>query len=81
MPARRITVRPCDAPANPMINATFETSPSLIPKIAARKRPKPAKKARKAAAGQKEMLMPIAGKKPAKEAAKKPAARPQRKSA
>jgi DNA end-binding protein Ku len=36
---------------------------------------------RKAAAGQKEMLMPIAGKKPAKEAAKKPATRPQRKSA
>jgi DNA end-binding protein Ku len=43
---------------------------------------KPAKKPRKAAAGQKEMLMPIAGKKPAKEtAAKKPAARSQRKSA
>src|SRR6476646_10235227 len=43
---------------------------------------KPSKKARKAAAGQKEMLMPIAGKKPAKEAAaKKPAAKPQRKSA
>src|ERR1700687_5698126 len=43
---------------------------------------KPAKKARKAAAGQKEMLMPIVGKKPAKEAAaKKPAAKPQRKSA
>ncbi|MCS4012455.1 hypothetical protein M2192_009475, partial [Bradyrhizobium elkanii USDA 61] len=43
---------------------------------------KPTKKPRKAAAGQKEMLMPIAGKKPAKEAAaKKPAARPQRKSA
>jgi DNA end-binding protein Ku len=43
---------------------------------------KPAKKARKAAAGQKEMLMPIAGKKPAKEAvARKPAAKPQRKSA
>ena len=42
---------------------------------------KPAKKSRKASAGQKEMLMPIAGKKPAKEtAAKKPAAR-QRKSA
>jgi DNA end-binding protein Ku len=40
-----------------------------------------AKKPRKAAAGQKEMLMPIAGKKPAKEAAaKKPAAR-SRKSA
>lgn len=43
---------------------------------------KPARKARKALAGQKEMLMPIAGKKPAKEAAaKKPAAKPQRKSA
>jgi DNA end-binding protein Ku len=42
---------------------------------------KSAKKPRKVAAGQKEMLMPIAGKKPAKEsAAKKPAAR-SRKSA
>jgi DNA end-binding protein Ku len=39
------------------------------------------KKPRKAAAGQKEMLMPIAGKKPKEAAAKKPAARPQRKSA
>ncbi|MCC8962485.1 Ku protein [Bradyrhizobium sp. Pear76] len=40
------------------------------------------KKARKAATGQKEMLMPITGKKPAKEAAaKKPAARTHRKSA
>ena len=43
---------------------------------------KPAKKSRKAAAGQKEMLMPIDGKRQAKEtAAKKPAARQQRKSA
>jgi DNA end-binding protein Ku len=43
---------------------------------------KPVKKAKKTAAGQKEMLMPIAGKKPAKEpASKKPAAKPQRKSA
>ncbi|OSJ32142.1 Ku protein [Bradyrhizobium japonicum] len=43
---------------------------------------KGAKKPRKAAAGQKEMLMPISGKKPAKEAAaKKPAARARRKSA
>ena len=43
---------------------------------------KQAKKPRKVASGQKEMLMPIAGKKPAKEAAvKKPAAKPQRKSA
>jgi DNA end-binding protein Ku len=48
--------------------------------------PKPVKKSpkkpRKAAVGQKEMLMPIAGKRPAKEAAaKKPAAGRQRKSA
>ena len=43
---------------------------------------KPARKPRKVAAGQKEMLMPIAGKKQAKEtAAKKPAAGRQRKSA
>jgi DNA end-binding protein Ku len=43
---------------------------------------KSTKKPRKAAAGQKEMLMPIAGKKLAKEAAvKKPAAKPQRESA
>jgi DNA end-binding protein Ku len=43
---------------------------------------KPAKKPRKIASGQKEMLMPITGKKPAKEAvAKKPGAKPQRKSA
>jgi DNA end-binding protein Ku len=43
---------------------------------------KPARKSKKAAPGQKEMLMPIAGKKLAKEtAAKKPAARSQRKSA
>jgi DNA end-binding protein Ku len=41
-----------------------------------------AKKPRKAAAGQKEMLMPIAGKKPSKDTvAKKPAARARRKSA
>lgn len=42
---------------------------------------KPAKKAKKATAGQKEMLMPIAGKKPAKEAVEKQTARPHRKSA
>ncbi len=43
---------------------------------------KPAKKAKKASVGQKEMLMPITGKKPAKEAAtKKPTAKSQRKSA
>ena len=42
---------------------------------------KPSKKPRKAASGQKEMLMPIAGKKPAKEATAKKTATKQRKSA
>src|SRR5215472_8081231 len=42
---------------------------------------KPAKKPRKASRGQKEMLMPIEGEKPKETATKKPAARPQRKSA
>ncbi|MET4210631.1 Ku protein [Bradyrhizobium sp. LA2.1] len=42
---------------------------------------KPAKKTKKASAGQKEMLMPIAGKKPKEAAAKKPAAGARRKSA
>jgi DNA end-binding protein Ku len=41
---------------------------------------KPTKKP-KVASGQKEMLMPIAGKKPKEAAAKRPAAKPQRKSA
>ncbi|MGY4315102.1 non-homologous end joining protein Ku [Bradyrhizobium sp. JR3.5] len=48
----------------------------------AEKASRPARKPRKVASGQKEMLMPITGKKSAKEAAaKKPAAKPQRKSA
>jgi DNA end-binding protein Ku len=43
---------------------------------------KPSKKPRKAASGQEEMPMPIKGKKAGEEAAaKKPASKPQRKSA
>ena len=42
---------------------------------------KPSKKPRKAASGQKEMLMPISGKKQAKETVAKKPAKPQRKSA
>jgi hypothetical protein len=42
---------------------------------------KPSKKARKAASGQKEMLMPITGKKAKESPAKKSASKPQRKSA
>ncbi|MBB4427823.1 DNA end-binding protein Ku [Bradyrhizobium sp. CIR48] len=48
---------------------------------ASAKAAKPTKKPRKAAAGQKEMLMPIEGKKTAKEATAKRPAKPQRKSA
>jgi DNA end-binding protein Ku len=48
----------------------------------ATKAEKPTKKSKKASIGQKEMLMPITGKKPAKETAtKKPTARSQRRSA
>jgi len=42
---------------------------------------KPTKKPRRAAAGQKEMLIPIEGKKPKETAGKKSAGRPQRRSA
>jgi len=42
---------------------------------------KSAKKPRRAASGQKEMLMPIAGKKPKETTAKKPVVRQPRKSA
>src|SRR6202035_4205558 len=42
---------------------------------------KSAKKHKNAASGKKEMLMPIKGKKPKETAAKKPASKPQRKSA
>jgi DNA end-binding protein Ku len=45
------------------------------------KQSKRSKKPRKAASGQREMLMPIVGKKAKEAPAKKPAARPQRKSA
>ena len=67
--------------ANPGLDEAEGTD--LVSRLMATRRAvREAKKARKAAAGQKEMLMPIAGKKPAKESvAKKPAAKPQRKSA
>ncbi|WP_298241453.1 Ku protein [uncultured Bradyrhizobium sp.] len=59
-----------------------EAGKELKQEAAPAKAGKPAKKPRKAAAGQKEMLMPIAGKKQAKEAAaKKPATGARRKSA
>ena len=54
---------------------------SVSREAAPTKAAKPAKKPRKASSGQKEMLMPIEGKKPKETAAKKPATKPQRKSA
>src|SRR5215212_8278934 len=80
--------KPITAKARPRGENVVDLMDALRKSIGAAAEPakespkKPARKARKAAAGQKEMLMPIAGKKPAKEAAvKKPPAKPQRKSA
>jgi DNA end-binding protein Ku len=74
------TVRPSGENVVDLMEALRRSVGGAAPETRTEK--KPAKKSRKTAAGQKEMLMPIAGKKPAKEAtAKKPAAKPQRKSA
>jgi DNA end-binding protein Ku len=79
--------KPITAKARPSGENVVDLMDALRKSIgggAARTEPskKPAKKSKKATPGQKEMLMPIAGKKPAKEtAAKKLAAKPQRKSA
>ncbi|MBR0749118.1 Ku protein [Bradyrhizobium japonicum] len=75
-------IRPKERPKGENVVDLMEALRQSVGREAPAKAAKPAKKPRKAAAGQKEMLMPIAGKKPAKEAAtKKPAAKPQRKSA
>jgi DNA end-binding protein Ku len=77
--------KPITAKARPRGENVVDLMDALRKSIGAAAEPtkesKPAKKPRKVASGQKEMLMPIAGKKPAKEAAKKLAAKPQRKSA
>ncbi|CUT13476.1 Ku domain protein [Bradyrhizobium sp.] len=68
--------------ATNVVNLMEALRRSVGQEAAPAKAAKPSKKPRKAAAGQKEMLMPIAGKRPAKEAlAKKPAAAARRKSA
>src|SRR5436309_8780142 len=76
-------ITPKDKPAaTNVVNLMEALRRSVGQEAAPAKAAKAAKKPRKAAAGQKEMLMPIAGKKPAKEAvAKKPSAKAQRKSA
>jgi DNA end-binding protein Ku len=75
------TIRPKERPKGENVVDLMEALRRSVGREAApAKEAKPARKPRKAAAGQ--MLMPIAGKRPAKEtAAKKPSARSQRKSA
>jgi DNA end-binding protein Ku len=77
------TIRPKERPRGENVVDLMEALRRSVGGAAAEtKAPKKAAKKPKAAAGQKEMLMPIEGKKPAKEtAAKKPAGRQQRKSA
>ena len=75
-------IRPKERPRGENVVDLMDALRKSIGGTQAAKTSKPAKKPRKVASGQKEMLMPIAGKKPAKEAAaKKPASRTQRKSA
>ncbi|UPK25791.1 non-homologous end joining protein Ku [Bradyrhizobium sp. 195] len=76
-------IQPKDRPKGENVVDLMEALRRSVGKEAApAKADKPAKKPKKTAAGQKEMLMPIAGKKQPKEAAtKKPAAGARRKSA
>ncbi|MBR0780743.1 Ku protein [Bradyrhizobium iriomotense] len=76
-------IRPKERPKGENVVDLMEALRKSVGREAApAKAAKPAKKPKKASAGQKEMLMPIAGKKPAKETtAKKPAAGARRKSA
>jgi DNA end-binding protein Ku len=76
-------ITPVERPRGETLVDLMEALRRSVGGAAAEKAPnKPTKKSRKAASDHKEMLMPIAGKEPAKEAAaKKPATKPQRKSA
>jgi DNA end-binding protein Ku len=76
-------VRPKERPKGENVVDLMEALRRSVGGAAAAEAPAPKKSAkkRKAAAGQKEMLMPIEGKKPKDAATKKPAAKSQRKSA
>jgi len=75
-------ITPKERPASTNVVDLMEALRRSVGKEAApAKVDKPAKKARKAATGQKEMLMPIEGKRPKDAAAKKPATGTRRKSA
>jgi DNA end-binding protein Ku len=73
--------QPITAKARPAVGNVVNLMDALRASLGQEQTPKTAKKPKKAA-GQKEMLLPIDGKKPAKEgAAKKSASKPQRRSA
>jgi DNA end-binding protein Ku len=73
--------QPMTAKARPAVGNVVNLMDALRASLGQEQAPKTAKKPKKAA-GQKEMLLPIDGKKPAKEgAAKKSASKPQRRSA
>jgi DNA end-binding protein Ku len=73
--------QPITAKARPAVGNVVNLMDALRASLGQEQAPKTAKKPKKAA-GQKEMLLPIDGKKPAKEgAAKKSASKPQRRSA
>jgi DNA end-binding protein Ku len=75
-------IKPKERPRGENVVDLMEALRKSIGGAEAAKDSKPAKKPRKVASGQKEMLMPIEGKKQAKAApTKKAAARPQRRSA
>ncbi|TFV70490.1 Ku protein [Bradyrhizobium frederickii] len=75
-------IRPKERPTGENVVDLMEALRQSVGREAAPAKEKATKKPKKASAGQKEMLMPIAGKKPAKEAtAKKPTAGARRKSA
>jgi DNA end-binding protein Ku len=76
--------KPVTAKVRPRGENIVDLMDALRRSVGGAEPPKPsklAKKQRKAASGQKEMLMPIAGKKAKETTAKKPTSRPQRRSA
>jgi DNA end-binding protein Ku len=75
------TIRPKERPKGENVVDLMEALRQSVGREAAPAKGKPAKKPRKASAGQREMLMPIQGKKPKQSTEKKTASRSQRKSA
>jgi DNA end-binding protein Ku len=73
--------KPITAKARPRGENVVDLMEALRQSVGGAPQPKPAKKSRKASAGQKEMLMPIEGRKTAKTTAAKKPSKAQRKSA